>query len=351
MSGQPTPVARLPPPRLAFTLIEFLLAAVVIVAVIALLLTAVGTVADATNPPGKDEPAVDERVKALIAVLSKSDANEDVEGTGKAIAELARIGPPAVPHLVKVITEAEPKDIGTVRGNGPAYSALALEEIGKPAVEFVRKEWDQLDERARWKLMRFRGKHDYAASLDFALVSLDSKSDEVVAQAVRYLGQYKEPKAREPLLKKLNTAAPRVRWEVLDALTQISGEGVTDAFIGLLKKDSWAAKGEGQLSPPGGVPPWWPDGRPRVIEGLRTLRAGKAIPAAVAVLQERGQGAAYLGSFIIPFLGDFGGPECLPELKRIAAQPDGDIAPSLDTPTGIKSKAIKAVRAIESRTR
>ena len=49
--------------------------------------------------------------------------------------------------------------------------------------------------------MRFRGKHDYAAALPFALASLDGKADEVVAQAVRYLGQYKEAKAREPLLK------------------------------------------------------------------------------------------------------------------------------------------------------
>jgi HEAT repeats len=351
MSSEPIPVARLPPPRLAFSLVEFLLAVVAVAAIIALLLAAVATAPDATNPPGKDEPAVDERVKALIAVLSKPDADEDVEGTRKAIAELAKIGSPAVPHLVKVVVEADPKDIGTIRGNGPAYSALALDEIGKPAVEVVRKEWDRLDESARWKLMRFRGKHDYAAAFDFALGSLDSKSDDVVAQAVRYLGQYKEAKAREPLLKKLNTAAPRLRWEVLDALTRIGGEGVIDAFIGLLKKDSWAAKGEGQVPPPGRAPPWWPDGRPRVIEALRTLKAAKSAAALSDVLREHGPGRAYLGSFIIPFLGDYGAPECIPELNRIADELDANIAPSLDAPSEIKSKAIKAIRAIESRIR
>jgi hypothetical protein len=64
---------------------------------------------------------VDERVSALIAVLSDPEANgTKLEATRQAIAELVKIGPPAVPRLVRAIVEADRKDGGTVRGNGPA---------------------------------------------------------------------------------------------------------------------------------------------------------------------------------------------------------------------------------------
>jgi hypothetical protein len=311
-----------------------------------------GTLVQAADPPAKAGPAVDARVRELIAVLSDREARDrKSEQTGKAIAELVKIGAPAAPHLIQILVETDPKVGGTFAGNGLAYSALALDEMGKPAVEPVRQVWAKLDEANRWKLMQFRGKHDYEAALPFGLTSLDSKSDDIVGQAVRYLGKHKEAKARESLLKKLNTAAPRVRWDVLDALTEIGGADVVDAFIKLLDKDRWAAKGEGLLPPEGGTPPWWPDGRPRVIEALRTLKAGKAAATLLTVLQEKGPGRAYLGAQIIPFLDDYGGPECADELKRIAFAKDEQIETALIKPEHIRSLAGDAANAVSARAR
>jgi hypothetical protein len=194
----------------------------------------------------------------------------------------------------------------------------------------VRREWGRAGEADRWKLMRFRGQHDFAAALPFALASLDSKADDIVAQAVRYLGRYKEAKAREPLLKALGAAAPRVRWDALDALTAIGGDGVAEAFTKLLDKDGWAARGEGLHPPDGYPPPWWPDGRPQVIRALGTLKAKAAAPALLTVLREKGPGRGYLGSVIIPLLGEFGHREAIPELCHILATDPGDLAGALD---------------------
>lgn len=304
------------------------------------------------DPPAESDSTADARVSGLIAVLSDREANGGkLEATRKAIAGLVEIGAPAAPHLIKVIIEADPKASGTFAGNGPAYSALALDRMDKPAIESVRLVWDRLNEADRWKLMPFRGRHDYAAALPFALTSLDSKSDDIVGQAAGYLGIYQEAQARGPLLKKLNTAAPRVRWEVLDALALLGGDDVVDAVIRLLEKGSWAAKGEGLDPPDGGMPPWWPDGRPRVIAALRTLRATKSTPAVVTVLREKGEGRAYMGDVIVPFLLDQGGPECLAELNRIKNADPETLAPSVRRPDKLKGLAGLAMNYIEHRPR
>src|SRR5262249_57768147 len=127
--------------------------------------------------------------------------------------------------------------------------------------------------------------------------------------------------------------------------TQIGGEGVPESLIELLKKDSWAAKGEGLIPPPGSPPPWWPDGRPRVIEALRKLKAEKAGPALLAVLQERGPRKAYLGSFIIPFLAEYGGADRGGETKKNAATHDEDNVPSPHRPGKNRTKAPAAATA------
>lgn len=291
-------------------------------------------------------PAEAARVDALIAVLGDREANgERLEDTRKAIAELVKLGAPVAPRLIEVVVEADPTNFGNKHG----YANLALKNMGRPVVGPVRAAWPKLSEADRWKLMEFRGLHDYATALPFALTSLDSKSDDVLTQAVLFLGTHKERAGRAALVRKLNTAPPRVRWSVIDSLAAIGGDEVVDEFIKLLDKNSWVAKGEGLLPPAGTPPPWWPDGRPRLVAALHTLKAKRAVPTVLALLNERGKGHAYLGAQILPLLADFGGSECLPDLRLIRETPDAELAPSVEGPSLIKRRAEEVIKAITRR--
>lgn len=278
-----------------------------------------------------DDPELRGRVARLIAVLEHPEASsKNLEQTRQAIDELSRIGPPAVPQLVESI-------LGGHRSGAP-YSANALDRMESRAVEAVRREFEALDEVGRWKLMRFRGKFDYDASLDFALASLDSKQEEVRLHAIRHLGQYKEAKARDKLLVMLNSDVPRLRWEVIEALSAIGGDDVIDAFIELLSPTSWVAKGEGLTHPAGRPPRWWPDGRPQLIQALHRLNARRAGSSLIEVLAENGPGTGYLGPIIIPVLRDLEYVEAVPELRRILAT-DADALAQSHPPGEIHASA------------
>src|SRR5262245_3982481 len=100
-------------------------------------------------------------------------------------------------------------------------------------------------------------------------------------------------------------------------------EKEADILIGLLKADSWVAKGEGRAHPPGFPPPEWPDGRDQVVEILGHRKVKQAAPALVALLAEKGEGKAFFGYRVIPVLGDLGDKDAIPELKRVlAAEPE-----------------------------
>jgi HEAT repeat protein len=276
------------------------------------------------------------RIDGLISVFNDPEARgQHRHLSRRAIKELAAIGEPAVPKLMKA----------KLGPDGPVaeFSSAALYKMGGKAVPQVRVEWQELKESDRWRFMGFLGKYDYKASLGFALASLASKDENVRRQAIRYCGQHKEVKAREILLNGLNAEIPSLRWDVVDPLTKIGGEKVIDAFISLLSCKSWAARGEGLDPPPGPAPPWWPDGRPRIIDALRKLKAKQSAPALLKVLAEKGRGKAYLASFIIPVLGQFRYKESVPELKRIIAARPKDLVLSVDKPTEIKALAAKAL--------
>jgi HEAT repeat protein len=299
---------------------------------------------------GRDDAALTERVKELIKVLGDPEARgANLNQTNKAIDELVKIGTPAVPHLVKTVLEEDPRDNGTNFQNKSRYSALTLEKMGKPALEHVTQKWNDLNDTDRWKLMRYRGEHDYDAALPYALESLNHKSDDVVIRAVRYFGKYKERKAIPLLVQKLNTATARIRWDIIESLTAIGGDGVDDGLINLLDKDGWAAKGEGLDAGDGGYPAWWPDGRGRVVEALHELKSKKGIKPVLQVLREKGHGQAYLYDFILPYLAECGDASCLPDVKRIIEATENDRNNS--AAIIIKAYALEAQKKITERTK
>jgi hypothetical protein len=288
------------------------------------------------------DPKVTQRVGELIAILGAPEADgKNLEQTSEAIGELVGIGVLAAPHLIKAI----------IAGNrtAAAYSALALDRIGKPAVDAVREEWKSSTDTERWKLMHFRGAHDYDASVQYALSSLSSNDKQIRSQAIQYLGDHKEAQARQRLLHMLNREIPALRWHVVKALARLGGDEVIDALIELLRPDSWAAKGEGLDAPDGYPPPWWPDGRPHVVEALRQLNTPKACGPLVELLKEKGEGKAYLASYIIPALMNSRCSNAVPELEQIHSADPTTLTRSVGSSARIQQMAAEAIASLGSR--
>jgi len=275
-----------------------------------------------SNTNGKEEAEVARRVAEWIQVFANPDARGgNLDETVRAIKELATIGEPAVPHLMEAMLSPNV--------NVSVYSANALNEVGTKAVEVVRTRWPDLKEQEKWKFMRFRGKFDYDAARDFAISSLESRNPIVRRQAIEYLTQHKEALAMPTLLKMLNTELPAEhRWVLLNGLANTGGEEVVAALIALLAPNSWAAKGEGLIPPRGPTPDWWPDGRVKICEALGKLKASQATPALLTVLEEKGQGQAYLGFVIIPLLGEFGNTKAISSLRRVLITETKDLEPT-----------------------
>ncbi|MBI3412064.1 MAG: HEAT repeat domain-containing protein [Planctomycetes bacterium] len=260
-----------------------------------------------------NDTQVSKKIEALIRVFADPEAQSArIQQTARAIRELGEIGEPAVPKLLEAI-------LGKHQVVA-AYSANALDEIGEPAVDVVRRKWGQVNDAEKWKLMRFRGKFDYDASLEFALQSLDVKESALRRQAIQHMGRYTEPKARKKLLAMLNAEVPEShRWLIIESLAELgNNEEVADALIALLAPTSWAAKGKGLIHPPGNTPPWWPDGREHVIEALAKMGAKKAAPKLLEVLQEKEPNKGfYFNTEIVHLLGELSYAGCIPEFKRL----------------------------------
>jgi len=206
--------------------------------------------------------------------------------------------------------------------NGDGHAGGALRRIGEDAQESVAGIWKKLGETDRWKLMKLGESVPKTAAVSQAVTSLESDSKEIRGWAIYWLGSQKASEGRRPLLARLHAEKSSLRWEIVRALAEIGGEDVVDALIRLLAPDSWAAKGQDLVHPPGPTPYWWPDGRVNVIVALGKLNAKRSASALLKVLREKGEGKGYLGVFIIPLLGEFGCTSAIPELKRILATTD-----------------------------
>src|SRR5262245_12040694 len=248
-----------------------------------------------TFDPGRaaagDSP-MDRAIDALIAVIGdpKAANGDQLPETSRAIKALTAIGRPAVPKLIDAV-------LGTNQ-NASAYAGLTLKEMSQNETrEAVRERWDGLGDSDRWRLARYVSDVHFVAVAEFALESLKHKDEAIRVPAWAFIIQHRRSQrlqlAREPFFKALaGGESPKVRWHLLTEAPVFDAEKEADILIALLRSDSWAAKGEGRVYPPGGTAPWWPDGRELVIPILGKRKVKRAAPALITVLAEKGPGRA-----------------------------------------------------------
>lgn len=297
------------------------------------------------------EKDVEKRVKELLVVLAHPEARSSkLQQSQKAVAELKRIGAPAAPLLVEALFTPNP----------PAYVELVLKEIGKPALAAVTAQWGSLTDSQRWKLMPFREKYDAENVRDYGFNSLSIDDPKLRQQAWGFIYRSKDPRAKDRFLNGLKGLSREMggedhslRWyALLSEEPWYDAKRENEILIRLLDPDSWAAKGEGQLLPPGIPPPWWPDGRPHVIRILHERKIAEAAPALLKILQEKGAGKGYLVEAIIPALVDFKYKAALEELASIAASkpvPEGTHPYALITVERVQELATDAIARLRER--
>lgn len=257
---------------------------------------------------GQDDQ-VQKRVKELLNVVERPNPRgEDLKRTVAAMNELEQIGEAATPQLVSAAIKAD-----------AVYVRKLLVRIGSPALPAIKAKWGNLNDEQRWLLMPVREKYDKDSVWDYVWNCLESKGPARL-EAWMFVIRTKDPRAEDRYFKALEGGEPpSIRLELLPRDKPIYDERrESDILIGLLDSKSWLAKGEGQSPPDGNRPPWWPDGRPKVIYTLHQRKVARAAPALLKVLEEKGRGEGYLAEQIIPALADLGYKEAIPELERIS---------------------------------
>jgi len=153
------------------------------------------------------EVAAPPDVQAQIERLSSSDPKERAAAADKlgspALREQAA---PAVPHLIKLLTDQPPAPHAHEPPYGsPAYwAAETLASLGKPA----------------------------AAQL---IAALDDENETIRARAAHILGRMGEPAAKEKLLLRMKDPSPAVRARSAAALGRIGGPDVLEPLLAATK--------------------------------------------------------------------------------------------------------------------
>jgi len=216
----------------------------------------------------------------------------------------------------------QPETGQLIRHAGYTLKQMRQIEVHEP----LRQRWDRLTVAERWRLVPYVADAHFSAVVKLALDGLQHKDEAIRQQAWGFVIQRRQAQALAPAKERFLKALagdelPSVRWHLLTDTPVFDAEKEADILIALLRSDSWVAKGAGRVNPPGGTPPWWPDGRELVVSILAKRKVKRAVPALVNVLAEKGPGRAYRGHAVIPVLGHFGDKEAIPELKRILEAP------------------------------
>ena len=273
--------------------------------------------APAAPPGGEAEHTISE----LIRVFRHPDARgERFAQSVKAMADLEAIGTPAIPQLLRSILN------GSVAGE---FCDAVLQELPYSDVSAaVAERWKIAGAAERWKYERFYGRYDYERMATFAIASIDDRQATIRDAAWAFIIRNAKSKSLAPARARYLTALAGggeygYRWELLFTEPVFDAEREADILIGLLKRESWVAKGTVRVPLSCSEPPEWPDGRSIVVAILGHRGVKRAVPALLALLKEKGTGRGHFGEDVIPVLGDLGDASVIAELKSIAgAKPE-----------------------------
>lgn len=280
------------------------------------------------SAPADDTDHLDRAVDALVRVLGNPQADgEQLEQTNRAVNALLAIGRPAVPKLMDAV-------LGD-NTNAWVYAGHTLKQMRQIEVyEPLQERWGGLTDTQRWRLVPYVADAHFNAVVEIAFDGLEHGDVSIRKQAWGFVIERRQAQALAPARDRFFQALqgdefPSVRWSLLTDAPVFDAVREADILISLLRHDSWVARGVDRVTPPGGTPPWWPDGRELIVPILGSRNVRRAGPAMVTVLAEKGPGRAYLGHLIIPILGQFGEHEAIPELKRVLETPAGEHEPTL----------------------
>jgi hypothetical protein len=174
--------------------------------------------------------------------------------------------------------------------------------------------------------MPFREKYDTDSVRDYVWNCIASDDQQTRIWAWSFNHRHPDPRAKDRFFNALHGKDRSqggeddlLRWGLIPDKPVYDDKAEVELLIGLLDPDGWAAKGKGAFEYHGMyAPPWTGDGRPYIIDALRTREVTRAAPELLKVLQEKGEGTGHLVEQIGPVLVEFKYKEAIPELEKIA---------------------------------
>jgi len=224
--------------------------------------------------------------------------NEDPVERAWAAYQLAKLGrgaAPAVPYLIKMLSDDTPVLLSRYLGGGfhsssdttPAQEASrALAKIGGPAIEPLNKAMGSDDENVRQLAIKALGQIGDVNSIEGLIAALSDPSRRVQASAAIALGSFRHPIASQKLTEAFSKVSPEVRLYLVYALSQINDIVAVPFLIEQLDQQP-------------------PDVKAAIALALGTLRDARALPALLTVVNDsdeivRANAVFALSSFYTP---------------------------------------------------
>lgn len=192
------------------------------------------------------------------------------------LAKLGRGAAPAVPYLIKMLSDDTPVLLSRYLGGGfhsssdttPAQEASrALAKIGEPAIEELKKAMSSPNENVRRLAIKSLGQIGDINLIESLIKALSDPSRRVQASAAIALGNYRHPIASHKLTEVFTKASPEVRVHLVYALSQINDIIAVPFLIEQINQQN-------------------PDVRAAIALALGKLRDARALPALLKVTSD-----------------------------------------------------------------